>query len=144
MSSVKKGCADMGFDDKSKGSDELGIQAINPLAAINNMAVTNSEQVDFFSSSDALKISDFMNTHSNSGDKIAKLIATAASKGSSKIHLPLEKSGEKKSMTIDISKETGILQLSAYLNAHPGKAEEVLNRIDDAAKIGVSKIQLPI
>ena len=85
-----------------------------------------------------------MNTHPNSGEKIAKMIATAASKGSSKIHLPLEKTGAKKSMTIDISKDTGVLQLSAYLNANPGRADDVLNKIDDAAKIGVSKIQLPI
>ncbi len=134
----------MGFDDKRNDSDEPGIQAINPLAASSNMPLANSEQVDFFNSSDALKISDFMNTHPNSGDKIAKLMATAASKGSSRIHLPLERSAEKKSMTIDISNQTGILQLSVYLNAHPGKADEVLNRIDDASKIGVSKISLPI
>ena len=134
----------MGFDDKRKDSDDLGIQAINPLAASSNMPFSNAQQLDVFNSSDSLKITDYMSTHPNSGEKIAKMIATAASKRSSKIHLPLERSAEKKSMKIDISRETGILQLSAYLNAYPGKADEVLNKIDDAAQIGVSQITLQI
>lgn len=134
----------MSFENEDE-EREREIQAVNPLASVNNTGMTNqTEQVDFLSGAGAQKISDFMAANPGKAGSIAKMIASSAGKGSSKIHLPVSKNTLQSGVTADISTASGMQQLSAFVTAHPGKAEDILSRIADAAKIGTTKIKLPM
>ncbi len=122
---------------------EREIQAVNPLASINNTGMMHqTELVDFFSQQGALKISEYLSTHSKSGDMIAKMMSHAASKGSSKINLPIDPATPKGHLTIDLSSPAAPLQISAFINANPGKAEDVMSKIADSASANSTKVHL--
>ena len=121
---------------------EREIQAVNPLASINNMGkMQQTEPVDFFSQQGALKISEYLSTHPKSGDMIAKMMAHAATQGTSKIHLPVDPASPK-GLTIDISSSAAPLQISAFVSQHPGRAEDVLSKIADSASANSTKVHL--
>ena len=121
---------------------EREIQAVNPLAPINNMGqMHQTELVDFFSQQGALKISEYLSAHPKSGDMIAKLMAHAATQGTSKIHLPVDPATPK-GLTIDLASPAAPLQISAFINANPGKAEDVMGKIADSASANSTKVHL--
>jgi hypothetical protein len=122
---------------------EREIQAVNPLASINNLGnMHQTELVDFFSQQGALKISEYLSTHPKSGDMIAKLMAHAATQGTSKIHLPVDSATPKGPLMVDLSTPAAPLQLSAFVSQHPGRAEDVLSKIADSASANSTKVHL--
>ena len=122
---------------------EREIQAVNPLASINNLGnMHQTELVDFFSQQGALKISEYLSTHPKSGDMIAKMMANSASQGSSKINLPVDPAAPKGHLNIDISSPAAPLQISAFVSQHPGRAEDVLSKISNSASANSTKVHL--
>jgi hypothetical protein len=122
---------------------EREIQAVNPLASINNLGnMRQTELVDLFSQQGALKVSEYLSTHPKSGSMIAKMMANSASQGSSKINLPIDPATPKGHLMIDLSSPAAPLQISAFVSQHPGKAGDILSKIADSASANSTKVHL--